>query len=110
MTLVPGPVPWLPRQAEANINILSRDGFDKKGPEQSGALLFKDASLEPAVRGARTESAIIRRGRAVVLCPKPQFLGCRAAVYHSKSSRRERNFWMRRLEAKNPPERPQYFF
>src|ERR1700675_688184 len=40
--------------------------------------------MEPAVRGARTETAIIRRGRAVVLCPKPRFLGCRAVVYHSK--------------------------
>jgi hypothetical protein len=62
--------------------------------------------MEPTVRGARTESAIIRRGRAEVLCPKPQFRGCRAVVYHSKSSRRERNFWMQRREAENRFKRP----
>jgi hypothetical protein len=42
MTLVPGPVPWLRRQAVANIDILSRSRctFESKAPERPGALLY----------------------------------------------------------------------
>src|SRR3984893_11718299 len=76
--------------------------------------------MEPAVRGARIKSAI--GSDAVEACisaddsraPADTFFASQdselpnrqTALCRSKRCRRERNFWIQRPEAKNPPERP----
>jgi hypothetical protein len=61
--------------------------------------------MEPTVRTPRIESAI-----GFPSCSKPAFQQTiperRLVSCRPKFSRRERNFWMQRPEAKNPPERP----
>src|SRR6202022_2861970 len=64
--------------------------------------------MERAVRGARIEPTIVATWLETAFfasqdseLPKRQTALCR-----SKRCRRERNFWIQRPEAKNPPERP----
>src|SRR5258705_11827793 len=60
--------------------------------------------MEPTVRNPGIESAI---GCRCSKLESQQTIPERRLVSSvSKFSRRERNFWMQRLEAKNPPERP----
>ena len=65
----------------------------------------RSRGMEPTVRSARIESAIGFRSCSKLASqqtiPLAPAVSCRP-----KSSRRERNFWMQRPEAKNPPERP----
>jgi hypothetical protein len=63
--------------------------------------------MELAVRSARIEPAIItaRFETAFFASKNPKFPGCQTAL-PSKPCRGERNFWMQRRQAKNPPERP----
>src|SRR6266851_9051022 len=65
----------------------------------------RSRGMEPTVRNPRTEPAIgwTLSGASHLSRPFPER---RLVSSVPKSSRRERNFWMRRLEAKNPPERP----
>jgi hypothetical protein len=57
--------------------------------------------MEPTVRDPRIESAIGSEARFSATIPERWLV---SSV--PKFSRGERNFWMQRREAKNPPERP----
>src|ERR1700704_1571876 len=61
--------------------------------------------MEPSVRNSRIESAIGSDAAGSPLLGR-RFPRAGWSVLSPKFSRRERNFWVRRLEAKNPPERP----
>ena len=65
----------------------------------------RSRGMESTVRSPRIESAIgLEAARSSPLTDDPRtrrLVSCRP-----KSSRGERNFWMQRLVAKNPPERP----
>src|SRR5260370_15558832 len=61
--------------------------------------------MEPTVRSPRIEPAI-RSGRCSNLASQQTQFPRRLVSSVPKFSRRERNFWMQRPEAKNPPERP----
>ena len=65
----------------------------------------RSRGMEPTVRSARIESAI-GSDAARSLHLSRRFPSAGWSVPVPKFGRRERNFWMRRLEAKNPPERP----
>ena len=62
--------------------------------------------MEPTVRNPRIESATITdiAGNRSKLASRQAVPGLVRSA--PNSSRQERNFWMQRLEAKNPPERP----
>ena len=57
--------------------------------------------MEPTVRSARTQSAIGSDADITTGNSRPL-----PSQFVLKFRPRERNFWMQRLEAKNPPERP----
>jgi hypothetical protein len=61
--------------------------------------------MEPTVQNPRIESAI-RSGRCSNLASQQTQCPRRLVSSVPKFSRRERNFWKQRPEAKNPPERP----
>src|SRR6266446_6835366 len=65
----------------------------------------RSRGMEPTVRNARIESAISLEGGSK-LASQQTIPERRLASYRPKFSRGERNFWMQRPEAKNPPERP----
>src|ERR1700730_2323316 len=64
----------------------------------------RSRGMEPTVRNPRIESAI---GSEAARSPLQKTIPERRLVSSvPKFRRRERNFWMQRREAKNPPERP----
>ena len=89
-------------------------GVPRTGPRQSSgrrsfasrhwcrATPRRSRRMEPTVRNPRIESAL----EAARSSPLGGRFPERRPVSSPKFSRRERNFWMRRLEAENRPERP----
>src|SRR5882724_628706 len=72
---------------------------------RSRATPRRPRGMEPTVRNPRIESAIGSEAARSPLLSR-RFPSAGWSVPVPKFGRRERNFWMRRLEAKNPPERP----
>jgi len=86
-----------PRQSRGRRSFASRH-WCRAAPQCS-------RGMEPTVRSARIEAAIgSEAARKSHLSRRFPSAGRSASV--PKFSRGERNFWMQRPEAKNPPERP----
>ena len=86
-----------PRQSSDRRSFASRH-WCRAAPRRS-------RGMEPTVRNPRIEPAI-RSGRCSNLASQQTQFPRRLVSSVPKFSRRERNFWLQRPEAKNPPERP----